>query len=154
MKEHLKHFLEDGYKYVPITKDEYPIWSLWDGPEVVKIEGLLYKDLLEDNMYFDCTLYDYEEDFDRNKEVQAIEEHENSILEIFIHEDEDNLESTLKMAEELNNKIKKGYVPKVRDVLGKFVGADTPYEIVRIGKITRTFEAEDIVDYLNEELDI
>lgn len=148
MNSLVEELKENGYKYVEMKEEEYPIWGLWDSPETIYIKGMLYKDLLEDSIYFEGIRY--ETFFDKIEDVLIADEYENSVLEVFIHEDENDLEETLEMASKLQEKINNGYSPNVRDVLGEFVGAETPYEFVEEGTKTKSFKCEGIVEYLEE----
>lgn len=151
MNKFLEDLKKDGFKYIEMKEEEYPIWSLWDSPETIYIKGMLYKDLLEDSIYFDGSRY--EGTWDRDSEVEIIDEYEDAVLEVFIHEDGDDLEKTLEMAKELQAKINTGYTPKVRDVLGQFVGAETPYNFVEEGTKINSFECDDVVEYLECKID-
>lgn len=152
MNSFLEELREEGFKYVEMSKDEYPIWSLWDSSETILINGMVYRDLLEDSIYFEGNCYNAE--LDKETDTITVYAYKDSVLEVFIHEDGDSPKKTLEMAKELQEKINNGYTPKVRDVLGKFVGAETPYEFVEEGTHIRTFECDDIVEYLEETLNI
>lgn len=150
-REYFNNLKKEGYKCVELNKADYPIWHLWDTPEVILIEGLMYRDLLEDYIYFFGTRYE-EIEFNENNQNVIVEKSENAVLKVDIHDSEDP--DDVPNAEKLQGKIRSGYNPKLRDFLGNFIGVDTPYEFIIPGELKETFECKEAVEYLEEKYNL
>lgn len=132
---------KEGYTCIEFKKEDYPVWSLWDSNDIFYVEEIMYKDLVDDYIYFFGSNYKYAGD--------KVNKYTDSILKVYLNDNDD-----IEKAKELQSKIKKGYSPTGRDILGKFVGAETPYDFEYDGKIVETFECDEVVAYLEDKYNL
>lgn len=135
--------LEEGYSCIEFKKEDYPVWSLWASDDTFYVKEIMYKDLANDDIYFFGSNYRYFFSIDRTSKYI------NSVLRVYLNDHEE-----IENAKELQSKIERGYIPTGRDILGNFVGAETPYDFEDDGELVETFECEDIVVYLEDKYNL
>lgn len=133
---------QKGYSF-SMKKSDEKIWGLWDSNQIVMCKGILYNpnNIITDNIYFICDLFDAEDPEVINKNIQDefsgkkyFKRYNNCILETRLNSFELKNDCYLKIAHDLYDKIKKGIPLSLNDLLGNIIRADSPYEFYFIGE--------------------
>lgn len=140
------NLIKSGYEYVELSKDDCPILSLSKILETYYIQGILYKNLIDDNIYLIGTRY--KQCSINNDGYTEIKSYRDSTLEVDLYHNGN--EVAIEKATKIQNKLNDGYKIMASDILGNFIDKKTNFQIKYPGIFVSSFYCEDLILFLRE----